>query len=176
MPNDQPASVRRRFSAASPLIRPLGLWEIVSGAIAFLSWGNLAVSMRRDSPGLTLIVIGGILFAILSIIGGIGLARRSSSGILLSMCVQALQVVGFTTGNLIYQLALGPYLAVTILWGHRVSLLLGYQPRLTLALNPLSAGPNGIAINLIACVLLGLVLAADPVSARSNSVAAATQE
>ena len=163
MPHDQqPSTSRHRFVPPLVLVRLLGLWEIVSGVMALASWSLLVVAMRRDSPGLTLIVVGGILFALLTIAAGIGLARRTSTGILLSICVQALQVVGFSTGNVIYQLALGPYLDVSILWGHRVTVLLGYQPRLTLALNPLSAGPNGIAINLIAGLLLGIVVAAEP--------------
>jgi hypothetical protein len=140
------------------LVRLLGLWEIIGGAIALASWAGLAITMRRDSPGLALIVIGGIVFALFSIGAGIGLARLRPTGVLASLCVQALQIVGFSDGNIIYQLAQGPYLDLTLIWRQRFSVLLGYQPRLTLALNLHSTGHEGMGINLIAAVLLAIVL------------------
>ena len=151
-----------RFTLRSLWLILIGVWETVFGAIALFSWIELAVHMRRDSIGLIFIVIGGILFSILSIAAGIGLLRRRRSAILPSMCVQALQVVGVTAGSVVYQLTLGPFLDLTILWGYRVSLFLGYQPRLSLAVNTRAVAPTGLAINLIACALLLLVLASEP--------------
>lgn len=170
MPNDQRARRQRRwFSPPSLLVRLLGVWEIVTGLVAAASWAQLAISMRRDSLGLALIVIGGSLFALFSIAAGIGLVRLRPTGVMASLCVQALQVVGFASGNIVYQLMQGPYLDVTLIWRQRIAILLGIQPRLTLALNPERTGPGGIAVNLIACVLLWIVLAYRPDTPESQS-------
>src|SRR5690348_2435676 len=170
MPNDREVrSRRRRFAAPALLVRLLGLWEIVSGAIAAASWVVLAIGMRRDSLGLVLIVTGGLLFGLFSVGAGIGPRRLKPTGVMASLCVQALQVVGFTDGEIVYQLMQGPYLDVTLIWRQRFAILLGYQPRLTLALNPVRSGHGGIALNLIACVLLAIVLAYRPETTESQA-------
>lgn len=151
-----------RFTLRSLWLILLGLWEIAFGAAAIISWIELAIQMRRDSVGLVLIVIGGVLFSVLSLAAGIGLLRRKPSAVLPSACVQALQIVGVSSGSIVYQLTLGPFLNLMIIWGYRVSLFLGYQPRLSLAVNTRAVAPTGLAINLIACLLLFAVLASDP--------------
>ena len=140
----------------------VGLWEIAFGILAIGSWIELAIHMRRDSVGLVLIVIGGVLFSVLSLASGVGLLRGKTSAVLPSACVQALQIVGVSSGSIVYQLTLGPFLNLMIIWGYRVSLFLGYQPRLSLAVNTRAVAPTGLAINLVACLLLLAVLASDP--------------
>lgn len=159
-------------SAGTPRSRGLvavGVWQLATGAIAAVSWLTLATRMRTDSPGLDLIVAGGVLLALLSLGAGYGLVRRRPGAVLPSLCVQALQIVGFTTGPILYQLTLGPYVDLTILWGQRVALIAGFQPRLSLAVNPHAIAPTGFAVNLLACILLLAVLFFAPEDARSAS-------
>lgn len=158
-----------RFTVRSLWLILIGLWEIVFGAIATVDWIQLALHMRRDSLGLVLIVIGGLVFSLVSIAAGIGLMRRRASAILPSACIQALQIIGVSSGSIVYELTMGPFLSLTILWGYRVSLFLGYQQRLSLLVTRRAIAPTGIAINLIACLLLWLVLASDPSAGSRNS-------
>lgn len=156
MRNLTPASASPR--GASVLVRVVGVWQMLGGAIAAMSWLLAVMRLSIGSWRGGLIIVGGIALAVLSFIAGYGLLRRNSTAILLSLCIQALQVVGLGKGNFIYQLAMGPYVDVTIFWWHRLSLLLGFQTRLSLRALPVTYAPDVVAINLFACACLLIVL------------------
>ena len=71
------------------------------------------------------------MIALASILLGVGLVKRYDEAVVPSLFVQALQLVGFSTGGLVYQLTLGPYFDITILWWHSFQVIAGFAPRLT---------------------------------------------
>ena len=90
-------------------IRTVGVWQIIGGAVAAITWLDLYRLLPEHRFTSDLILLLAILIAVASILLGAGLVKRRPEAVVPSLFVQALQLVGFSTGNLIYQLTLGPY-------------------------------------------------------------------
>lgn len=150
----------RHSESASPLavlmhparwIRTVGVWQILGGAAAAITWLDVYRRIPDHEFASDLILLFAILIALVSILLGVGLVKRWPDAVLPSLFVQALQLVGFSTGDFVYQFTLGPYFDVTILWWHRLEVIAGFQSRLTLRWNVPPAAQAGVAIDLLAC-------------------------
>jgi len=139
-------------------IRAVGVWQIIGGAAAAMTWLDLYRRLDDHQFLSDLILLLAIFVALASILRGIGLVKRRTEAVVPSLFVQALQLVGFSTGDLVYQLTLGPYFDVTILWWHRLSVIAGFAPRLTVRFNVGSVGEAGVAIDLFACFCFWMLL------------------
>ena len=143
-------------------IRTVGVWQIVGGAAAGVTWLDLYRRLQEHEFLSDLILLFAIFIALASILLGVGLVKRRTEAVVPSLFVQALQLVGFSTGDLVYQFTLGPYFDVMILWWHRFEVIAGIQPRLTVRFNVGSAGEAGVAIDLLACFCFWILLWYEP--------------
>ena len=139
-------------------IRAGGVWQILGGAAAAMTWFDLYRRLPDHEFTSDLILLLAIFIALASVLLGIGLVKRRAEAMVPSLFVQALQLVSFSTGDLVYQLTLGPYFDVTIFWWHRLWVIAGFQPRLTLRFNVQPAGDAGVAIDLFACFCFWMLL------------------
>lgn len=143
-------------------IRAVGVWQIIGGVAASITWLDLYRRLPDHEFGSDLILLLAIFVALASILLGIALIKRRAEAVVPSLFVHSLQLIGFSTGDVIYQLTLGPYFDVTILWWHRLSVIAGIQPRLTLGFNVQPAGEAGVAIDLLACFCFWTLLWYEP--------------
>ena len=132
-------------------IRTVGVWQILGGAAAAITWLDLYRRIPDHEFTSDLILLFAILIAVVSILLGVGLVKRRTEAVVPSLFVQALQLVGFSTGNFVYQLTFGPYFDLTLLWWYRISVIAGFQSRLTLRWNVQPSAQAGVAIDLLAC-------------------------
>ena len=143
-------------------IRAVGVWQIIGGAAAAATWLDVYGRLPDHEFMSDLILLLAIFIALVSILLGIGLVKRRAEAVIPSLFVQALQLVGFSTGDLVYQLTLGPFFDVTILWWHRLSVIAGFQPQLMLRFNVQPVSEAGVAIDLFACFCFWMLLWYEP--------------
>jgi hypothetical protein len=140
----------------------VGLWQIAGGAIAVLAWLDLLHRLDNASLGTDVLFALSFSIAFLSIGAGYGLVKARWGAIVPSLVVQVVQIIGFSLGDSGYQLTLGPYLDLTIIWTRGVSIAAGFQPRLTLWWGHASELPTGVAVNLLACFCIYTLLWFEP--------------
>lgn len=155
-------------------IRTVGVWQILGGAVAAITWLDLYRRLPEHQFASDLFHLLAILIALVSILLGAGLVKRRPEAVVPSLIVQALQLVGFSTGDLVYQLTLGPYFDVTILWWYRVQVIAGFQSRWTLGWNVQPPAPAGVAINLLACFCFWTLLWYEPESGMDGAIITGT--
>lgn len=146
-------------------IRTVGVWQILGGVAAAITWLDLYRRLPEHQFTSDLILLFAILIALTAILLGAGLVKRRPEAVLPSLFVQAVQLVGFSTGDFVYQLTLGPYFDLTILWWYRLQVIAGFQSRLTLRWNVPPAAQPGVAINLLACFCFWTLLWYEPETA-----------
>ena len=139
-------------------IRAVGVWQILGGIAATMTWVDVYRRISEHYFLSDLILQLAIFIALASIGLGVGLVKRRAEVVVPSLFVQALQLVGFSTGDVVYQFTLGPYLDVMVLWWHRLSVIAGFAPRLTVRFNVQPASEAGVAIDLFACFCFWMLL------------------
>lgn len=165
----RPESRLARLLQPAKWIRAVGVWQIVGGAVAAITWLDLYRQLPQHALLTDVILLLAIFIALASILLGVALVKRRAGAVVPSLLIQGLQLVGFSTGSLIYQLRLGPYFDVTILSWHRFAVIAGFRPQLTLRFNVQSAGEAGIAIDLVACFCFWMLLRYErPAAASAN--------
>jgi hypothetical protein len=150
-------------------IRAVGVWQILGGIAGAMTWFGVYRRISEHYFLSDLILLLAIFIALASILLGVGLVKRRAGAVVPSLFVQALQLVGFSTGDLVYQFTLGPYFDVMILWWHRLSIIAGFAPRLTLRVNVQAAGEAGVAIDLFACFCFWMLLWYEPTPAADEA-------
>jgi hypothetical protein len=150
-------------------IRTVGVWQIIGGAAAAISWLDLYRRLPEHQFTSDLILLFAIFIALASILLGAGLVKNRTEAVGPSLIVQAMQLVGFSTGDIVYQLTLGPYFDVTILWWRTLNVIVGFQPRLTVRWNIQPAAQAGVAIDLLACFCFWTLLWYEPMPATGTA-------
>ena len=131
-------------------IGTIAVWQIFGGALSLAAFLD-SLRLPSNAPGLRgFVVTGGIIVALFAIVSGLRLRHRRTEAIYQSLIIQALQLVGFSSGSTVLQLTLGPYVYLTMLWGQRFSFEFGVRPSLQFHLNGAGTFPAGVALNLLA--------------------------
>ncbi|HKN69263.1 MAG TPA: hypothetical protein VJW73_23450 [Gemmatimonadaceae bacterium] len=152
-------------------IRTVGVWQILGGVAAAITWLDLYRRIPAHAVTSDVILLLAVLIALISILLGAGLVKRRPEAVMPSLFLQALQLVGFSTGNFLYQFTLGPYFDVTIVWWHSFAVVAGFQSRLSLRWNLPPSAEAGVAIDLLACFCFWTLLWYEPVPATSVATA-----
>ncbi len=142
-------------------MRIIGVWQMAGGIFAAVSFLDAVRLLPRHQPTLVVLVIVAIGLSLGTAAAGYGLFRRKPGALAPSLVAQGLQLVGFGIGTWSYQLTLGPYVYLTMIWGQRFGLETGFMPRFTLYWATPGV-PAGAAVNLLACWCFWKVLWAEP--------------
>ena len=148
-------------------LKLIGAWQIIGGiysAITFLDTVP-ALGITADRR----VVLATFLLAIcaLSILAGRALLAGSQAGLRASLLVQGIQLAGASTGATAFQLTLGPYVYLAMIWGERLGLDFGFAPRFLWFTNATDAPPAGVVINLLALFFGWKLLRHEPAVAAS---------
>ncbi len=127
----------------------IGVWQIGGGVISAVTFLD-GVSAQRGSAALALL-LAFVGVALGSVLAGYGLYTGRAGAQIPSLIIQGLQLIGFNLGTSVFQLTLGPYVYLTLLWGARFSLDAGFMPTGILRWAIAPPEPTGVAINLLAC-------------------------
>jgi hypothetical protein len=104
--------------------RTLAWWQIIGCAM-----GLLAFVGQVSGPSIGSVVIFGAVFGGISVMAmraGVDILRGTPNARRLSIATQALQLVWFSFGNFVYQLALAPYVVLWYGFERSVKLNLGW--------------------------------------------------
>ncbi|HET7584981.1 MAG TPA: hypothetical protein VFK13_08740 [Gemmatimonadaceae bacterium] len=129
-------------------IRLIGIWQMAGGVITAITFLDAIRALPAGKPLDVVIVLCAVTIAIATAVVGYGLYRGRAAALAPSMIAQVLQVVAFNIGGTVYQLTLGPYLYFTVVFGERVTVGVGFMPRMLFALS--AVGPSTAAVNLLA--------------------------
>ena len=143
-------------------IRFVGGWQIIGGAAAAITWIDFFARLPEKGATVDAIFLFMMGLAITSIVAGIGLVKERRAAIVPSLLVQGLQVVGFSLGDLIYELHLGPYFDLLMIWTKGISITGGFRAEFTLRWPVSPAAATGAAVNLLACFCFWTVLWYEP--------------
>jgi hypothetical protein len=143
-------------------IRFVGGWQIIGGAAAAVTWLDGFARLPEKGLIVDAIFLFMIGVAIMSIVAGIGLVKERKAAILPSLLVQGLQVVGFSLGDFVYQIRLGPYIDLLMVWTQGLSITGGFRAAFTLSWPVSPPAATGAAVNLLACFCFWTVLWYEP--------------
>jgi hypothetical protein len=138
------------------LNRLLALTEVVAGGIGSLVVAASLPGQRRD--GLSLVsLLTELSLPVACLVAGLALWRQLAAGRVLSLIVQAAQVLAFNSGALIVQVLLGPYLRVALYGTARISF--EYGATIAVVVSPTATlKEKAIAVNLVPCLFIWALL------------------
>ena len=129
----------------------IGGWQILGGTLGgvYLLDALAGTGLPR---GRQVVLAAAIAVACgASIFAGVQLLRARPAGVILSLAVQGLQTVGVAMDGAAAQFTLTPSAFLTVVWGARTSLEVGWRPRLMWLWGAdAQVGGASIAINLLA--------------------------
>jgi hypothetical protein len=132
---------------AAPVIAWL---EILSGVIGCISLGWYYVANKDSFPSGQLYLRLGPFAAMTTL--GFALLRRTSTGFLGSLLLQAAQVIALSVGGVTYRFCAGPFLALTF-FSQNTSIYAGWDSSIAWG-NAGMGAQRFISVNLIAVILV----------------------
>ena len=151
------------------LMQTIGVWQMAGGAISAVTFLEAASAASGRNHVALALVLAALAAALGSVLAGYGLYRGHAGALGPSLVVQGLQLIGFNLGTTVYQLTLGPYFYLTMLWGQKFAFQVGFMPNFMLRWAVPPGESTGVAINLLACWCFWKILWTEPHQMRAAS-------
>ena len=132
-------------------IRIIGIWQMVSGAIAGITFLDAMPRIVSDLEWRVSILAVVIPICGLSILAGYALYQGRRAGRTPSLIVQVVQLVGIGVGPKAIRLVLGPYVLIGLIPHEWIGVSVGWQSQLHLHLGSQSPG---FYLNVLALVCI----------------------